>query len=653
MDTIKYDHAIFWDPLAQSPVVQLKEGILRRRYPLALVPTDGRDNVVYENEYVRLEGIWRELDAGCCTLSLRLTNRNDLSIRVTRLTFPAENGLDSFLQGLSLQETTFLRNGYQSWSTARSYHAADKPLRPWLQVVSQVSSNMANLPSNIPGMFSSELYAAISGEKGEDAFLVGQGSPFRQFFYIDFHLHPGEGRSSFFNLTYDFGRRLIRAGETIELDAMIFSRGPLRDVQEKYFKKIAEDMELRPPEKALRGYGTWYYYFEKIHPDQILSNLAELKRRKIDLSLFQIDDGYQTQVGDWLDLKEEFQGRMRGLADAIGEAGYMSGLWIAPFVAGRKSRLAGIHPDYLLKNEYGRKLIAGYNPTWPGSVYYGLDVTNPRYEEYLRKVIRTIVRDWGFKFLKCDFLFAGCLRSAIHYRMDLSRAEVLRYGMEVIRDEAGPDVLIEGCGMPLVPGIGTVDLMRVGPDTGPFWVKRTGKLLRTGAMMGVRNSIRNTFVRSPMHRKLWLNDGDCLMLRKNRTKLSKQERYSHINALVLSGGPLLISDDVTRFDDELWARYGTIAALNGECAAGDCLALDLMAREIPELIYNTAGCLGIFNMGERAAAKRADLSGVLPSGAWSLVDLWSGERLDLAPDRILSLPKIPAHGSRLFRVLPG
>ena len=272
----------------------------------------------------------------------------------------------------------------------------------------------------------------------------------------------------------------------------------------------------------------------------------------------QIDDGYQTRVGDWLSLKPAFKNRMAGLSDAIRAAGYKPGLWLAPFVAERRSELAQIHPEYVLRTEFGKPITAGYNMFWQSHLYYGLDITNIRFEEYLRKVIRTVTNTWGFELLKCDFLFAGCLRGGTHNDLALSRAEVLKRGMSIIREEAGPAAFIIGCGMPLSAGIGLVDSMRVGTDTGPYWKEMGGKVLNTGAMVGVRNSIRNLMVRSAMHKRLWLNDPDCCMIRTERTRLNERERMSQINAIVLSGGPLLFSDDLERLDPERFDEMAKI-----------------------------------------------------------------------------------------------
>jgi len=648
MNFSEKQHNIHWDPHYQHPFIQLKEGILRKQFVMNLKEHSHRDHFEYWAQDLKLECRWKALDEDRSVLHLELSNCGKESVRLTRLTFPAENGIEDFVRDFAEKELCFLRNGYQSWSTARSYRPTEKPLRPWLQLVSQVSSNMANLPSNIPGIYSSEMYTLLSEKDCEESFLVGQGASFSQFFYIKINLRQGEQRSSDMEFTYDFGRKLLSPGETISLDSIYMSRGPRDKVLKQYSQWVNKTMKIQVPPKPVSGYGTWYYFFEKITPADIRRNLAVMKERQVPLEIFQIDDGYQSQVGDWLEQSPEFVGQMKVLADEIRAAGYRPGLWISPFVTNSASKLATHHPDYLLRNEYGRKLIGGYNPWWKGNVYYGLDITYPRFEEYLRKIIRTIVHEWGFTFLKCDFLFGACLRGAIHYDIHLTRAQILRRGMEIIREEAGPEVLIEGCGMPLVTGVGLVDIMRVGPDTGPYWVKKTGKILRTGAMMGVRNSIRNTFVRSMMHKKFWQNDPDCLMLREEQTRLNKAQRRAHINTIILSGGVFFISDELSRLSEENWEEFEKIRSMNHQCFSGELIPCDIMEREVPEILMNTAGFLGLFNIGNRKRrAKKVHICH-LPEGPVQLKEVWSGMELSLKEDHILDIPDMGPYGSLLF-----
>ncbi|MCK4514264.1 MAG: alpha-galactosidase, partial [Spirochaetaceae bacterium] len=369
-----------WDQIGMDPILELKFGVNRRRFALKQCPAKGRSALVYDNQFVRVEGHWKEIAGFGSRLSFRLTNVADESIRITRLVFPAENGIDSYASSFKLNDVSFFRNGYQSWSTARSYLPKDKPLRPWLQMVSLTNSNMSNLPSNIPGIFSSEMYTVVTNRTDGRSFLVGQGPPFNQFFYIRLNLYGTPRRRSHFELTFDFGRKMILPGRTIDLDGIYVSMGDTHELLHSYFKEIGRHTNLRLPKKNVHGWCSWYFYYNKITPTVIRENIEALKRARdeagANVDFIQIDDGYQQTVGDWLDLTEPFDGQMRLLSDEIRAAGFNPGIWIAPFVAAKRSRLVTVHPEYALRDEHGRRIVAGFNFFWPGRYYYGLDITN-------------------------------------------------------------------------------------------------------------------------------------------------------------------------------------------------------------------------------------------------------------------------------------
>jgi alpha-galactosidase len=122
--------------------------------------------------------------------------------------------------------------------------------------------------------------------------------------------------------------------------------------------------------------------------------------------------------------------------------------------------------------------------------------------------------------------------------------------MEAIRRGAGDDVFVLGCGLPLGAGIGVVDGMRIGPDVAPWWEPREALPGYADAAPATVNAWRSTLVRSAFHRRLWLNDPDCLMLRTADTDLTPAAVRAWALAVGMSGGMALVSDDLALLDGD-------------------------------------------------------------------------------------------------------
>jgi alpha-galactosidase len=130
-------------------------------------------------------------------------------------------------------------------------------------------------------------------------------------------------------------------------------------------------------------------------------------------------------------------------------------------------------------------------------------------------------------------------------------AQRVRAGMDAVRRGAGDDVFILGCGLPIAQGIGVVDGMRIGPDVAPFWDAPAtvweGTLYRDVAP-STSNALRAVVARQFQHRRLWLNDPDCLMLRTTATRLTPAQVEQWAMAVAESGGMALVSDDLSLLD---------------------------------------------------------------------------------------------------------
>jgi hypothetical protein len=204
---------------------------------------------------------------------------------------------------------------------------------------------------------------------------------------------------------------------------------------------------------------------------------------------------------------------MKPTAEKITGAGLTAGIWFTPFGWDYKRPVFKEHQDWFVHKKDG----SIYSVHWGGDC---LDMTHPEARAFLDPVIRRITREWGYKYIKIDGLWAGMavkilypkpdyrddnLGDAVFYNPAKTNVEAYRDGLKLVREASGDDVYILGCNIAqnmrtLGGSIGLVDAMRVGSDIGTRW----GGILR-GARMGTRLYF--------LHNRVWHNDPDCLMLR--------------------------------------------------------------------------------------------------------------------------------------------
>jgi alpha-galactosidase len=211
------------------------------------------------------------------------------------------------------------------------------------------------------------------------------------------------------------------------------------------------------------------------------------------------------------------------------------------------------------------------NEHWGGTVLV-LDTTQPEVQDHLEAVARDLVAA-GYPYLKLDFTYAPALAGA-YSDPSYTPAQRVRAGYDAVRRGAGDDAFLLGCGAPLAPCVGVVDGMRIGPDVAPWWTFPTGHQTLPGyADTGPAtvNAWRNTLGRAFLHRKLWLNDPDCVMLRADATDLSREQAHAWALAVGMSGGMALVSDDLALLDHDARRQFDEVVALGRDV---DALARD-------------------------------------------------------------------------------
>lgn len=298
-----------------------------------------------------------------------------------------------------------------------------------------------------------------------------------------------------------------------------------------YATELGQRLGARPTGTRGSAWCSWYSYYEDISGplmDEAISGVEDLS-----FEIFQTDDGWQRAVGDW-EANSRFPSGMAALAERVRHSGMRPGLWLAPFTAHEDSQVFQAHPEWFVRDASGSPEPAFYN--WGGWLY-GLDLTQEPVREHLQSLFVQLV-DWGFDYLKLDFLFAGAIAG------DRSgpggREEIYRDGLRLIRDAVGDEVYLLGCGAPMIPSIGVLDGIRVSGDVGPLWSNDEYERVVGEPGLSARTALRGTLNRYWL-RNLIDIDPDVVYFRSRGLALSADQR-ALLQDLTRLSGRVSISD---------------------------------------------------------------------------------------------------------------
>jgi alpha-galactosidase len=427
-----------------------------------------------------------------------------------------------------------------------------------------------------------------------------------------------------------------------------------------YFRAVAREHGL--PEEARTaaptGWCSWYQFYRQVSADGIRRALHTLQaqRNELPVQIVQIDDGYQTFVGDWSTFTPGFAAGIAPLAAEIRAAGYKPGLWMAPFLVDPRARLAKDHPEWLLHGFLNRPVNAGYG-FW-GTFTTALDLSHPQALNHIQALVDQAIRTWGIEYLKLDFLHAGALPGR-HFDPTRTRAQLLRLGLQAIRQAAGAETFLLGCGCPLGPAIGLIDSMRVGPDVDVRWEPAVFGIStffrKEPDLPSIRNANRNPLVRAPLHRRLWINDPDCLLL-SPKPPLTFTEIQGRATLIAMTGGALFFSDDLQQLPADCLRLAQFILSPIGKRPR----LLDWTRPEMPSLLrLDLEGPIGVwyllafFNWQDKPADINFSLQDfILPADqAFLFREIWGGE-CGLITNGFFKLHPVPAHGAILLALRP-
>ena len=430
----------------------------------------------------------------------------------------------------------YFMNGYQSWTDTREFYGDAQ------------ERNVKRLPKRLVERFAFDRYGDATFYEYDKRVLHGY-----DVFYV-----KGENGAFIFNLNYKNAYLIFElVRKTGELSLLSDLNGKVLETSEEFtvadyvyagsyedgLKVFDKFFPLKKTEKIF-GYTSWYNYYQNINEEIILRDLAALGER---VNLFQIDDGYETFVGDWLSVdKAKFPNGLKKIADAAHEKGYKAGIWLAPFVAEERSETFKTHPEWFKKGNDGKAVKCGSN--WSG--FYALDIENEEVKKYISTCLKTYA-DMGFDLFKLDFLYAASLPE---YE-GKTRSQAAEYAYDFLREVLG-DKLILGCGATLFNAIGKFDYMRIGPDVSlefdDVWFMRFMHRER----ISTKTTLQNTIYRSFLNGRFFGCDPDVFLLRDDNIKLFERQREALLTINALFGSVLMTSDNVAAYDDEKRGKLG-------------------------------------------------------------------------------------------------
>ncbi len=435
----------------------------------------------------------------------------------------------------------FFVNGYQSWTTSGEMSAEDiyRGTTP-LAGVTKYTKDMAITSGDYaftryeprPGFFHSFTYTYL--RRGDEFELFGSLSERNGYtvFYSDMEKH-------IFSVEKDV--KGLTISEPYEMFDIVRFVGGYDEVFDKYF--AAMSLPAKKHIDRLTGYTSWYNYFQKIDENIILRDLKGLSRARESVNIFQIDDGYEPFVGDWLDYNgKDFPNGMKTIADAVHREGYLAGIWLAPFNVQRgKSRILKEHPDWLIRNPDGKPQLGCV--AWGGA--YTLDIYNPEVREHLKNVFDTVLNDWGYDMVKLDFLYSQCRIP----RDNKTRGTIMCEAMDFLRECVG-DKLILGCGVPLGPAFGVVDACRISCDVDlSYGGKFYNSMSINNELPSAQNAVNNSMFRRHLNGRAFLNDPDVFFLRDHNLTFTWEQKLLLAKINNLFGRVLFVSDDAGEYSE--------------------------------------------------------------------------------------------------------
>ncbi len=452
----------------------------------------------------------------------------------------------------------------------------------------------------------------------------------------------------------------VATGSELSSETLAISEGKDYHHQlETYGALIRQIHHARVSAPSLMGWWSWTAFYFGLNEGGALTNAAwEAQHLKsFGYDVFHIDEGYQYARGEYTTPDEVlFPHGLAPLEDKVRALGLTPGIWTAPFEASERSYVYQQHPDWLVKNAEGRPIHAGFVVDGKDPLYI-LDTTNPAAQDYLRATYRKLVREWGIRYIKMDFMDDSAIEG-YYYKPHTTAMEAQRIGLQIIRDAVGEDVYLDKDGSVMLNPVGYVDFGRISQDTGHNFVES-------------RDAAPGIAARYYMNRNFFVADPDALTVSSQfvrdqpwpdgQGQLSLDEARVSIALAAVSGGMLEIGDNLPALQGspERLALLENRDLIDMARLGKASTPIDLMDYEVsdqqPSVFYlresDRQSMLTVFNWAEKPLSRTIHLSdlGLSATSRYSITDALDQKPLN-ASSGSLSLDQ-PPHSVRVLKII--
>ncbi|KAI8339436.1 glycoside hydrolase superfamily [Chlamydoabsidia padenii] len=454
--------------------------------------------------------------------------------------------------GTELKNTSMFAEGFQAWSHTKEHDKNGgipgiQSTVAWITKFDLQGDYNFYKYSGKQGAIHSTGYTYLRDNKDDSILFLGSLSEHNGYSYF-----KGNFDSHRFSIYKDVEGKTLSAKDTFKFGFLVTQHHDQKTLWRRYADRLFpttnggsySDVTISP--RPLTGWTSWYNFYEAVTEKDVIDSISGFVAHDYPVDLIQIDDGFETAIGDWLDVDSvKFPRGMKFLADEIKQRTNdkaIPGIWLAPFAVGLKSKLIKDHPDWLVYCSDGTPLLAG--PNWGG--FRALDIYHPEVRDYLQNVFDTVIDDWGYKFLKLDFIFAA----AMIPRHGKSRGEIMWDAVTLINELVRKRALLLGSGVTLPSSWGRMDYSRISSDASPWWDHSILRIANVRERVSTYNALVSTLNRWPMNNVMFGNDPDVFFIRSNNNKLTPDERYTLLVTNNLLGQMALMSDNVSLYSTE-------------------------------------------------------------------------------------------------------